>query len=142
MIRFSVVVIFLIIAAAGCSSPQPPQSFLDSKMRIITGVSQQNESGVETEVLKMKPTDLFNVFDRDVRSKKWEKVHDNSWKLIVKGKDPVNNIKTTFEFSLVTVPQLNNDIVVKNIVVNGVNYNSVRIIETMRYLDKGFNAVK
>ena len=127
--------IFIIsIFIYGCSSPEPSERFLNSKIRIITSV----EEDVKTELLRMRPKDLYNAFDRNIRKKKWKKEHENSWMLIIKGNDPSTKIKSTIVFTLSSVPQFENDVIVKNLSINGVEYDSIRIIEMMRQLDASF----
>lgn len=134
--------LFCVFAAvmAGCSSSQPSEKFLNEAMRIIVNVNPNISGGVETETLKMKPANLYGIFDRDVRKKEWKKEHENSWILVVKGRDPVNKTATTFEFTLVLVPQYDNDVVVKTIKVNGRTFSSIEVADMMRYLDQGFAA--
>ena len=139
--RYSVIIAALFFVM-GCSSPQPSQIFLGYSMRIITSIESSKEGGIETETLHMKPKDLYAVFDRDIQSRKWEKIHENSWKLVVKGKDPATKRKTLFEFTLVSVPMYNNDVIVKSISVNGQVYDSIKIIDMMRYLDKSFTTFR
>ena len=131
--------IFIIsIIIYGCSSPEPSERFLNSKIRIITGI----EEDVKTELLRMRPKDLYNAFDRNIRKKKWKKEHENSWMLIIKGNDPSTKIKSTIVFTLSLVPQFENDVIVKNLSINGVEYDSIRIIEMMHQLDASFPKLK
>ena len=131
--------IFIIsIIIYGCSSPEPSESFLNSKIRIITGI----EEDVKTELLRMRPKDLNNIFDRNIRKKKWKKVHENSWMLIIRGNDPFTKIKSKIVFTISSVPQFENDVIVKNLSINGVEYDSIRIIEMMRQLDASFSGQK
>ena len=143
MIRGGSILLCVIAAVmAGCSSPQPSEKFLNEAMRIIVNVNPDIAGGVETETLKMSPANLHGIFDRDVRKKEWKKEHENSWILVVKGRDPVNKTATTFEFTLVMVPQYDDDVVVKTIKVNGRTFSSIEVADMMRYLDQGFTAQK
>ncbi len=131
--------IFIVsIIIYGCSTPEPSERFLNSKIRIITGI----EEDIKTELLQMRTIDLYNVFDRNIQKKKWKKVHENSWMLIIKGNDPSTKIKSTIVITFSSVPQFENDVIVKNLSVNGVEYGSIRIIEMMHQLDASFPGLK
>ncbi|MFC1608148.1 hypothetical protein ACFL47_09270 [Candidatus Latescibacterota bacterium] len=54
--------IFLFI---GCSSPPPPESFLSAPLRVRT--FDDSDSG--SQLLRMKPRDLFAAFDQNITKK-------------------------------------------------------------------------
>lgn len=133
----SSVIVHMILFCAGCSKEPPPDSFLNARLRIITGINKDKPDGVDTQQLRMKTVDLFSAIDRNIRKKYWKKEHENSFTLIVKtGKDPSTKMKTTFEFTLVRIPNYKDDVVVKGIVINGRTISSNEIIQMMRMLDQ------
>ena len=85
----------------------------------------------------MKPVDLYRAFDVNV-TKKWKKIHENSWMLIIGGKDPVTKMKTKMVFTLTMVPQLNSDVIITKLEVNGEEYHYTAIADIVRQLDKNF----
>ncbi|MBT4482082.1 MAG: hypothetical protein HOC71_00215, partial [Candidatus Latescibacteria bacterium] len=107
--------VLIVISVSGCSSPEPARLFLRSNMRIVT------DEKSDGEVLRMKPVDLYRAFDVNV-TKKWKKIHENSWMLIIGGKDPVTKMKTKMVFTLTMVPQLNSDVIITKLEVNGEEY--------------------
>jgi len=119
---------------AGCSSPEPPRRFLLADMRIITRLNPEKKGGVETEVLRMKPIDLYKALNRNVKKKKWEKVHENSWKLVVVARDP----DVRYDFLLSAVPIYDGDVVIKEMSLNGKRLDSVDIVTNMRFLDEAY----
>ena len=114
-----------------CSSPEPPQNFLKSNMRIVTNDKKDGE------LLGMKPIDLYHAFDINV-AKKWKKIHENSWSLIISGKDPDIKIKTKIVFTLLMHPQVNYDVIINKLVVNDEEYSIESIAEMMHKLDESF----
>ena len=143
MIKGSCFVVLLAVALSGCSKQEPTQAFLKSDMRIITGINSKLKGGVETEKLRMRPVDLYDTFDRSVKKKRWKKIHENSWKLIVIGdKDPATNMKSRFEFTLTAVSQFENDVIIKDMSINGKLVNSMDIIENIRLLDSNFSKMR
>lgn len=131
-------IFIILIIIYGCSSPEPSERFLNSKIRIITGI----EEDVQTELLRMRAKDLYNIFDLNIQKKKWKKIHENSWMLIIRGKDPSTKIKSKIVFTLTLVPQFENDFIVKSLSINGVEYGSIRIIEMMHQLDASLPGLK
>lgn len=125
-------VFFLIF---GCSDSEPADNFLNAKMRIISPITENGE----TELLHMKPIDLYTIFDLNV-TKKWEKEYNNSWSLVIDGEDPVTKIKTRFIFTLSMKPELNNDVIMEKLTVNGEDYNTAGIAELIHQLDSAFAA--
>lgn len=123
---------------AACSGGQPPESFLKSEMRVMTNVNAASKIGVDTEKLHMKPIDLYNVFDKDIKKKKWKKIHENSWALQISAKNP----DSKYEITLVMVPQLDNNVIIKTISVNGFNQDSMDTAAMIRSLDQGFSGAK
>ncbi len=139
---FAVLIIF-VATFTGCSKEPPPDSFLSANLRIITGLNTQKQSGVDTQRMHMKAVDLQSSFDRNIKKKYWKKEHENSWRLVVKtGKDPQTQMKTTFEFVLVRVPQFKDDVVVKQMIINGSGLSSNKIMEYIRMLDEARTGVR
>ena len=123
--------ILIILFVSGCSSPEPSGNFLRSNMRIVT------DEKTDGEVLRMKPIDLYRSFDVNVK-KKWEKIHENSWILIINGKDPTTKIKTKMAFTLTMIPQLDFDIIIQKLEINGESYHYTAIAQMVRQLDENF----
>ena len=123
---------FLILCIIPCCSyPEPSQQFLKSNMRIVTNDKKDGE------LLRMKPIDLFLAFDINV-TKKWKKIHENSWSLIISGKDPVTKTKTKIVITLSMYPQINYDVVINKLVVNDEEFSLEGIAEMMRELDENY----
>lgn len=131
----SVVGVILLLFIGACAGQEPSATFQKADMRIMTKVNHDAEIGVDTELLHMKPIDLYNVFDRDIRSKKWKKIHENSWMIVVSAKNP----DAKYEITLVTVPQLNNNVIIKTVSINGHSQDSVATAEMIRSLDMSFS---
>ena len=121
----------VLIIFYGCSSPDPPKIFLTSDLKITT-----IENGLEKiELLRMKPIDLYNVFDINV-TKKWKKLRNDSWKLIIKGTNPVTKKKTTYVFILSPNYELQNEVLITKVLVNNQNFNTGEIENMMLKLDE------
>ena len=123
--------ILIIVSVCGCSSPEPSDYFLRSNMRIIT------DAKPDGEILRMKPIDLYKVFDVNVK-KKWKKNHENSWTLIIKGKDPAIKMETNIAITLTMIPQLDYDVVILKLEMNDKEYHYTEIEQMIRQLDEDY----
>ena len=123
--------VLIIISVSGCSSPEPSEYFLRLNMRIVT---DEKPNG---EVLQIKPVDLYRAYDVNV-TKKWEKIHENSWMLIINGKDPATKMKIRMVFTLTMIPQLNYDVIITKLEVNGEEYHYNAIAQIIRLLDDNY----
>ena len=128
------IAILLLALAAGCSSPQPPQTFLNASIRIRT-FSERNSV---FEMLRMKPKDIYAAFDTNIIEKKWKRVDDASWSFVFKGDDPSLDKNNTIIITFTSEPSLNNDVVVTKVRVNDRDYSPGMIVEMMRQLDDAF----
>ena len=128
------IAIMLLALSVGCSSPQPPQSFLNASVRI--SISGEGNSG--TELLRMKPEDIYTAFDTNIIEKKWKRVDDTSWSFVFKGNDPSLDKKNTIIITFTSESSLNNVVVVTKVRMNNRDYSPGMIVEMMRQLDNAF----
>ncbi len=121
-----------------CSSPEPPKRFLTAPMCIAFTADGQKKA----ERLKIRPVDLYNIFDRDVKGKKWKKIHENSWAMIIDGRDAAGGKVNRMVITLLVDPDLNDMIVVKEMKQSGQVFSSEEAANIIRALDKAFNPLK
>ncbi|MCE5248901.1 hypothetical protein LLG96_01635 [bacterium] len=131
--RNAAYLLVLLFVFSGCSTEDPPFSFVTSNMRIV----KPGTNGSETELLRMKPMDLNKAFDINVK-KKWEKVQDTSWLLNIEGKDPATKVRTTYLFTLTPDPFLKFDAVIRKVVINGKELDEHEVADIMRKLDRAY----
>ncbi len=122
--------IAMIVAA--CSSPEPSQRFLNSPMSVVSFEKGQEQ----IERLRLRPIDIYNVFDLNVKSKKWKKVHENSWTMIVDGRNPSSGLVTRMTITFAVEPKLNDNIVVTEIIEAGQSHSPAAIARILLQLNK------
>jgi len=115
---------------SGCSKSEPSPEFLSADMFMRINAAD------ETRLLHMKPADLYGVFDMNVK-KKWKRVHENAWDMIIDMVDPNTKVKSQMKFTLEKNPTVDG-ILVKRINVNGEDYNTGLVVEMLTMLDQGF----
>ena len=129
-------ILFLLVSAAGCSSPQPPAPFLNAPMRVIS----VTEGKAQASLLKIKPIDFTTIFDTNVTKKKWKKIHENSWSYTIFGKNPSSKASTKMTITLSRDPRLNNDVVINKISVNKFDFTPDMVAEEMIRLDQAYSS--
>ncbi len=125
------IAVIALIMAAGCSSETPPESFLSKNIRVPDTESET----FATKQLNLTPKHVFGVFDRNIKEKSWKKVHENAWSLIISGEDPTTKMKNNLEFTFTMAPELEDDVVVSKLIVNGDQYSDMSITEMLVQLD-------
>ena len=128
--------LLLLTTAAGCSSPQPPASFLNAPMRVIS----VDEGKTKASLLKIRPIDFNTIFDINVRKKKWKNIHENSWSYSIFGKDPSAKINTKMTITLSRDPWLNNDVVISKITVDNFDFSTEMVAKEMLRLDQAYSS--
>ena len=116
----------------GCSSPPPSDRFLNSTLALLPA-----DGKGDPEVLHLRATDLYNIFDLHV-TKKWQRVHENSWKMVINGKDPATHRTSRMVITLATDPKADRTVIVKSITEAGKEYPPNMIAEMIRQLDQSF----
>ncbi len=137
MKRFLPALMVLFAMAAACSSPEPPQRFLTAPMRLITLENGQNKA----EPLRLRPVDLYNVFDTNVK-KKWKKVHENSWTIVIDGRDPSNGKISRMTMTLSVDPGQNDAVVVTEIKEGGVAYSTDAMAIMLRQINSSYSPAR
>ena len=128
--------IFALFVAA-CSSPEPPRRFLYAQMAL----PYTADDGKKAENLRIRPVDLYNIFDTNVK-KKWKKNHENSWSIIIDGRNTATGKVTRMTITLLVDPELNDAVVVKEIIESGRRFSDDETSQLTRTLDKAFNPMK
>ena len=111
----SFLVIALAMAFFSCSTQEPSQRFLTAPMSITS----LGEGGEKAERLRMRPIDLYNLFDKNVKGKKWKKVHENSWIIVIDGRDPQSGRINRMTITLAVDPEFNDTVVVTEVRESG-----------------------
>ena len=124
--------LMVLFVLGGCSSPPPSGRFLTATLALPpTG-------GIEkTEPLHMRVVDLYNLFDLHV-TKKWKRVHENSWKIIIDGNEPSSRQTTRMVITLAVAPNSDSTVIIRSITEGGKEYPPDSIAEMIRQLDKQF----
>ncbi len=123
--------------AAACSSPEPPRRFLYAQMV----VPYTADDGKKAENLRIRPVDLYNIFDTNVK-KKWKKNHENSWSIIIDGRNTATGKVKRMVITLLVDPELNDAVVVKEILESGRRFSDDETSQLTRTLDKAFNPMR
>jgi hypothetical protein len=103
-------------------------------------IGSAGEGQAEVQPLRMRPSDLYNLFDQNVKNKKWKKIHENAWVLEVNGRDPVSGRTNRLTITLSLVPDLNNSVVVTEIRESGIPFPPEETTRMIRQLDTAFNS--
>ncbi len=120
-----------------CSSPEPPRRFLTAPMAIA--YTENGEKKGET--LRIRPVDLYHLFDTNVK-KKWKKVHENSWSLIIDGRNTATGKVNRMVITLVVDPDLNDAIVVREMRESGRKFSADEAAQLTRTLEKAFTPMR
>jgi hypothetical protein len=126
------------LIAASCSSPQPSERFLTSPMSIGNPVEGQTQN----EQLRIRPVDLYNLFDQNVKTKRWKRIHENSWIIEIKGRDPVSRRTNHLAITLSVDPNVHDTVVVTEIRESGTLFSPEETARMIRELDNAFNPRK
>lgn len=123
--------------ALGCSSPKPSERFLNAPLSV-----QLLSGNEELEQLKIRPADLYDIFDTNVTQKKWKRIHENSWKLVIEGKDPTTGKPSVMTLTLSVDSKSGRDVVVREITEGGLMHSQEMIVEMMRQLNDAYTMRK
>jgi len=100
------------------------------------------EGGEKAERLRMRPIDLYNLFDKNVKGKKWKKVHENSWIIVIDGRDPQSGKINRMTITLAVDPGSDDTVVVTEVSESGGLYHPEEAAQMLRQLDRAFQPGK
>ena len=128
--------ILALFMLGGCSSPPPSSRFLSTPLALPPA----GGTG-DMEILNIRAVDLYNIFDLHV-TKKWKRVHENSWKIVIDGKDPSTRRSSRMVITLAADPKSDRALLVKSITEAGKEYPPEAIAEMIHQLDRAFTPKK
>lgn len=129
----SIICLIIVLSVfGGCANKPPSDRFLTSTLAI-----PPSGGSSEIEKLHLRAVDLYNLFDLNV-TKKWERVHENSWKIVIDGKDTFTGKSSRMVITLAVDPNTDRTVVVRSITEGGKDYPPEAIAELIRKLDTNF----
>lgn len=122
--------LLVLFVLGGCSTTPPSDRFLTSTLALapMGGIGGM-------EKFHLRVVDLYNLFDLDV-TKKWRRVHENAWDMVIVGKDPTSHRKTRMVISLTVDLDSDRTVIVRSITEEGKGYPPDSVAALIRQLDR------